>query len=169
MAMRPEISVTPADAGLSDRLGVSDKSIRRTNIFRAPFRVIEELQVEQENLYAEGLGLPDGEEVDHLDDPLRADGRGSFTVWKETLPDPVVSGCGVRQREAGRADASGDGSQQHLVDMEFPKRSTPTWPKTSTAQTQCSFVLDIFGIGKGTQAMQLSQIERGQLYAILEK
>ena len=34
------------------------------------------LQVEPENLYAEeGLGLPDGEEVDHLDDWLRADGQ----------------------------------------------------------------------------------------------
>ena len=43
------------------------------------------LQVEPENLYAEeGLGLPDGEEVDHLDDLLRADGFWLYpTGWKQ--------------------------------------------------------------------------------------
>lgn len=55
----------------------SDKSIAQDEYLESSIRVIESLQVEPENLYAEeGLGLLDGDEVDHLDDLLRADG-----VW----------------------------------------------------------------------------------------
>lgn len=55
----------------------SDKAVSQDEYLQSSIQVIEMLQVEPENLYAEeGLGLPDGEEVDHLDDLLRADG-----VW----------------------------------------------------------------------------------------
>lgn len=55
----------------------SDKAVSQDEYLQSSIQVIEMLQVERENLYAEeGLGLPDGEEVDHLDDLLRADG-----VW----------------------------------------------------------------------------------------
>ena len=54
----------------------SDKSTSQDEYLQSSIQVIEMLQVEPENLYAEeGLGLPDGEEVDHLDDLLRADGQ----------------------------------------------------------------------------------------------
>ena len=55
---------------------LSDQSISQDEYLQSSIQVIEMLQVEPENLYAEeGLGLPDGEEVDHLDDLLRADGQ----------------------------------------------------------------------------------------------
>ena len=55
---------------------LSDKSISQDEYLQSAIQVIEVLQVEPESLYAEeGLGLPDGEEVDHLDDLLRADGQ----------------------------------------------------------------------------------------------
>ena len=55
----------------------SEKKVSQDEYLQSSIQVIEMLQVEPENLYAEeGLGLPDGEEVDHLDDWLRADG-----VW----------------------------------------------------------------------------------------
>lgn len=55
----------------------SDKRVSQDEYLESSIRVIETLQVEPESLYAEeGLGLLDGDEVDHLDDLLRADG-----VW----------------------------------------------------------------------------------------
>ena len=49
----------------------SDKAVSQDEYLQSS------IQVGPENLYAEeGLGLPDSEEVDHLDDLLRADG-----VW----------------------------------------------------------------------------------------
>ena len=46
----------------------SDKAVSQDEYLQSSIQVIEMLQVEPENLYAEeGLGLPDGEEVDHLD------------------------------------------------------------------------------------------------------
>lgn len=55
----------------------SDKSISQDEYVDSSIRVIETMQVEPESIYAEeGLGLLDGDEVDHLDDLLRADG-----VW----------------------------------------------------------------------------------------
>ena len=55
---------------------LSDKSISQDEYLQSSIDVIEVLQVEPENVYAEeGFGLPDGEEVDHLDDLLRADGQ----------------------------------------------------------------------------------------------
>ena len=77
MAMRPEISVKNLmmQAFLTG-WELSDKSISQDEYLQSAIQVIEVLQVEPESLYAEeGLGLPDGEEVDHLDDLLRADGQ----------------------------------------------------------------------------------------------
>ena len=55
---------------------LSDKSISQDEYLQSAIQVIEVLQVEPENIYAEeGLGLTDGDEVDHLDDLLRADGQ----------------------------------------------------------------------------------------------
>ena len=51
---------------------LSDKSIAQDEYLQSAIQVIEVLQVEPENVYAEeGLGLTDGDEVDHLDDLLR--------------------------------------------------------------------------------------------------
>ena len=48
---------------------LSDKAVSQDEYLQSSIQVIEMLQVEPENLYAEeGLGLPDGEEVDHLDE-----------------------------------------------------------------------------------------------------
>lgn len=45
----------------------SDKSISQDEYLQSAIQVIEMLQVEPESLYAEeGLGLQDGDEVDHL-------------------------------------------------------------------------------------------------------
>ncbi len=54
----------------------SDKSIPQDEYLESSIRVIETMQVDPESIYAEeGLGLLDGDEVDHLDDLLRADGE----------------------------------------------------------------------------------------------
>ena len=114
MAMRPEISVKDL--------------LMQDEYLQSAIQVIEVLQVEPENLYAEeGLGLPDGEEVDHLDDLLRADGQWLYYGVEEEnffliqwYPD--VESANAKLAEL---DAMGDGSKQYLVDMSL-KRSTPT-------------------------------------------
>ena len=66
----------------------SDKSTSQDEYLQSSIQVIEMLQVEPENLYAEeGLGLPDGEEVDHLDDWLRADGQWLYYGVVDHLDD----------------------------------------------------------------------------------
>ena len=105
----------------------SDKHIPQDEYVDSSIRVIETLQVEPESLYAEeGLGLLDGDEVDHLDDLLRADG-----VWLyygveaenffllQWYPDKASA-------EAKLADleALGDGVQ-YIVDPTL-KRETPS-------------------------------------------
>ena len=107
---------------------LSDKSISQDEYLQSSIDVIEVLQVEPENLYAEeGLGLPDGEEVDHLDDLLRADGQWLYYGVEEEnffliqwYPD--VESANAKLAEL---DAMGDGSKQYLVDMSL-KRSNPT-------------------------------------------
>ena len=87
MAMRPEISVKDLlmQAFLTG-WELSDKSISQDEYLQSAIQVIEVLQVEPENLYAEeGLGLPDGEEVDHLDDLLRADGQWPTQSWQSWM------------------------------------------------------------------------------------
>ena len=106
----------------------SDKSTSQDEYLQSSIQVIEMLQVEPENLYAEeGLGLPDGEEVDHLDDLLRADGQWLYYgVEAENFfliqwyPDVESA-----KAKLAELDAMGDGSKQYLVDMSL-KRSTPT-------------------------------------------
>ena len=94
MAMKPEISVKNLlmQAFLTgwER---SDKSISQDEYLQSAIQVIEVLQVEPENVYAEeGLGLTDGDEVDHLDDLLRADGRGQAGRAGSTGRRQAVSG-----------------------------------------------------------------------------
>ena len=107
---------------------LSDKSISQDEYLQSSIDVIEVLQVEPENVYAEeGLGLPDGEEVDHLDDLLRADGQWLYYGVEEEnffliqwYPDVESANAKLAELEA-----MGDGSKQYLVDFSL-KRETPT-------------------------------------------
>ena len=105
----------------------SDKAVSQDEYLQSSIQVIEMLQVEPENLYAEeGLGLPDGEEVDHLDDLLRADGvwlyygveaENFFLI--QWYPDEVSANAKLAQLEE-----LGDG-KQYLVDLTL-KRENPS-------------------------------------------
>ena len=105
----------------------SDKSTSQDEYLQSSIQVIEILQVEPENLYAEeGLGLPDGEEVDHLDDLLRADGfwlyygveaENFFLI--QWYPDEASANAKLAQLEE-----LGDG-KQYLVDLTL-KRTNPS-------------------------------------------
>ena len=107
---------------------LSDKSISQDEYLQSSIDVIEVLQVEPENFYAEeGLGLPDGEEVDHLDDLLRADGQWLYYGVEEEnffliqwYPDVESANAKLAELEA-----MGDGSKQYLVDFSL-KRENPT-------------------------------------------
>ena len=107
---------------------LSDKSISQDEYLQSSIDVIEMLQVEPENVYAEeGLGLPDGEEVDHLDDLLRADGQWLYYGVEEEnffliqwYPDVESANAKLAELEA-----MGDGSKQYLVDFSL-KRENPT-------------------------------------------
>ena len=107
---------------------LSDKSISQDEYLKSSIDVIEVLQVEPENVYAEeGLGLPDGEEVDHLDDLLRADGQWLYYGVEEEnffliqwYPDVESANAKLAELEA-----MGDGSKQYLVDFSL-KRENPT-------------------------------------------
>lgn len=106
---------------------LSDKSISQDEYLQSSIDVIEVLQVEPENVYAEeGLGLPDGEEVDHLDDLLRADGQWLYYGVEEEnffliqwYPDVESANAKLAELEA-----MGDGSKQYLVDFGL-KRENP--------------------------------------------
>ncbi len=123
----------------------SDKSISQDEYLQSAIQVIEVLQVEPENVYAEeGLGLTDGEEVDHLDDLLRADGQWLYYgVEAENFfliqwyPDEASAKAKLAQLEE-----LGDG-KQYLVDLSL-KRENPTRPKTSAIPTRCSSAPDHF-------------------------
>ncbi len=107
-----------------DRTG---RSIPQDEYLESSIRVIETLQVEPESLYAEeGLGLLDGDEVDHLDDLLRADGRWLYYgVEAENFfllqwyPDDASAKAKLAELEA-----LGDG-KQYLVDMTL-RRENPS-------------------------------------------
>ena len=107
---------------------LSDKNISQDEYLQSSIDVIEVLQVEPENVYAEeGLGLPDGEEVDHLDDLLRADGQWLYYGVEEEnffliQWDPDVESANAKLAEL---EAMGDGSKQYLVDFSL-KRENPT-------------------------------------------
>ena len=112
---------------------LSDKSISQDEYLQSSIDVIEVLQVEPENVYAEeGLGLPDGEEVDHLDDLLRADGQWLYYGVEEEnffliqwYPDVESANAKLAELEA-----MGDGSKQYLVDFSL-KRENPTRAENS--------------------------------------
>ena len=110
MAMKPEISVKNLlmQAFLTgwER---SDKSISQEEYLQSAIQVIEVLQVEPENVYAEeGLGLTDGDEVDHLDDLLRADGQWLYYgVEEENFFLIQWYGQGFCRGQAGRAGGAG--------------------------------------------------------------
>ena len=107
---------------------LSDKSISQDEYLQSSIDVIEVLQVEPENVYAEeGLGLTDGDEVDHLDDLLRADGQWLYYGVEEEnffliqwYPDMESANAKLAELEA-----MGDGSKQYLVDFSL-KRENPT-------------------------------------------
>ena len=107
---------------------LSDKSISQDEYLQSSIDVLEVLQVEPENVYAEeGLGLPDGEEVDHLDDLLRADGQWLYYGVEEEnffliQWNPDVESANAKLAEL---EAMGDGSKHYLVDFSF-KRENPT-------------------------------------------
>ena len=120
MAMRPEISVKNLmmQAFLTG-WELSDKSISQDEYLQSAIQVIEVLQVEPESLYAE--------EVDHLDDLLRADGQWIYYgVEAENFfliqwyPDVESA-----KAKLAELDAMGDGSRQYLVDMSL-KRENPS-------------------------------------------
>ena len=106
---------------------LSNKTVSQDEYLQSSIQVIEMLQVEPENLYAEeGLGLPDGEEVDHLDDLLRADGfwlyygveaENFFLI--QWYPDEAAANAKLAQLEE-----LGDG-KQYLVDLTL-KRVNPS-------------------------------------------
>ena len=96
----------------------SDKAVSQDEYLQSSIQVIEMLQ--------EGLGLPDGEEVDHLDDLLRADGvwlyygveaENFFLI--QWYPDEVSANAKLAQLEE-----LGDG-KQYLVDLTL-KRENPS-------------------------------------------
>ena len=103
----------------------SDKTISQDEYLQSAIQVIEMLQVEPESLYAEeGLGLQDGDEVDHLDDLLRADGRWLYYgVEQENFfliqwyPDEVSANAKLAQLEE-----LGDG-KQYLVDLSLTREN----------------------------------------------
>ncbi len=105
----------------------SEKNVSQDEYLQSSIQVIEMLQVEPENLYAEeGLGLPDGEEVDHLDDLLRADGQWLYYGVEEEnffliqwYPDAASANAKLAELEA-----LGDG-KQYLVDLTL-KRANPS-------------------------------------------
>ena len=104
---------------------LSDKTVSQDEYLQSSIQVIEMLQVEPENLYAEeGLGLPDGEEVDHLDDWLRADGQWLYYGVEEEnffliqwYPDEAAAKAKLAQLEE-----LGDG-KQYLVDLSLTREN----------------------------------------------
>ena len=107
---------------------LSDKSISQDEYLQSSIDVIEVLQVEPENVYAEeGLGLTDGDEVDHLDDLLRADGQWLYYGVEEENFFLIQWSPDVESANAKLAEleAMGDGSKQYLVDFSL-KRENPT-------------------------------------------
>ena len=103
----------------------SEKKVSQDEYLQSSIQVIEMLQVEPENLYAEeGLGLPDGEGVDHLDDWLRADGvwlyygveaENFFLI--QWYPDLAAANAKLAQLEE-----LGDG-KQYLVDLTLARQN----------------------------------------------
>ncbi len=101
----------------------TDRTIPQDEYLESAIRVIEMMQVDPESIYVEeGLGLLDGDEVDHLDDMVRADG-----VWLyygveaenffllQWYPDQVAASEKITQLEE-----LGDGVQ-YAVDLTLKR------------------------------------------------
>lgn len=105
----------------------SDKSISQDEYLQSSIQVIETMQVEPESIYAEeGLGLQDGDEVDHLTDLLRADGCWLYYGVEEEnffliqwYPDAAQAEAKLAQLEQM------GGGVQYIVDMSL-KRAAPS-------------------------------------------
>jgi hypothetical protein len=103
----------------------SGKQVAQDEYLESAIRVIESLQVEPECLYAEeGLGLVDGDEVDHLDDLLRADGVWLYYgVESENFfllqwyPDEAAAAAKLAELET-----LGDGVQ-YMVDLTLRREN----------------------------------------------
>lgn len=79
------------------------------------------LRVEPENIYAEeGLGLTDGDEVDHLDDLLRADGQWPYYGVEA---ENFFSSSGARMRPPPRP--SWRSSKSWATASEVPRGPEP--------------------------------------------
>lgn len=104
---------------------LSDKRIAQDEYLQSSIQVLEMLQVEPESLYAEeGLGLADGDEVDHLGDLLRADGQWLYYGVEEEnffliqwYPDKASAEAKLTELEE-----LGDGVQ-YLVDLSLKRAS----------------------------------------------
>ena len=92
----------------------SYKSTSRDEYLQSSIQVIEMLQVEPENLYAEeGLGLPDGEEVDHLTICCGQTASGCTTGWKR------------------KTSSSSSGTRTRLL----PMQNLPSWKNWAMASS----------------------------------
>ena len=124
----------------------SDKAVSQDEYLQSSIQVIEMLQVEPENLYAEGgPGLPDGEEVDHLDDLLRADG---VWLYYGVEAENFFRSSGTRMRclptQSSSGPAGRTGRRQAVSGGPDLKRENPHRPKTSAIPTRCSSAPDHF-------------------------
>ena len=80
--------------------------------------VIEMLQVEPEFIYAEeGLGLQDGDEVDHLEDLVRADGYWLYYGVEEENFFLLHWYPQLQEAEAKKEVLAAEGGKAYLVDM----------------------------------------------------
>ncbi len=104
----------------------SDQSIPQDDYLESAIRVIEMMQVDPESIYVEeGLGLLDGDEVDHLDDTVRADGVWLYYgVEQENFF--LLQWYADKEAAEAKLDqlkALGDG-KQYLVDLTL-RRTNP--------------------------------------------
>ena len=97
---------------------LSDKTVSQDEYLQSSIQVIEMLQVEPENLYAEeGLGLPDGEEDDGDDDDqrereidvkvVRQRRRGGFRQGDKAHPLAIIEPDVEAARDVGVLHAPG--------------------------------------------------------------
>ena len=99
----------------------SDKSIPQREYLESSMGVIEMMQVDPHSIYVEeGLGLLDGDEVDHLDDLMRTDG-----VWlyygvnaENFFLLQWYADLAAAQAKLTQLEALGDG-KQYLVDLSL--------------------------------------------------
>ncbi len=108
-----------------------------------------------ENVYAEeGLGLTDGDEVDHLDDLLRADGQWLYygVEAERFLPHPVVPGRSIcKAKLAQLTEELGRRQAVSVVDLDHKRTRTPP-------EAEQSRQFQLAGCSCGLELVQLSVI-----------